>query len=521
MAANRRTRLVYGVLLAVWAVIFVWQGLEHYRVQRDAKVALIHRAKDISTTLGVVLRSQRHFGIISKDRLETALTALVKPEELTAVVMLNAVGEVVASAGAPIDFEMKGLVPTGVHWGENAVTLMNLVDLGTNLTAEAEGVRPPLVLPREEMFPPFGTNRPPRGPPPPSDESPPPQPRTDSELRPEAAASPTNVASGSSNAPPPPRRRGSRRGPEARPTFGRPFWMSEAEYKEAIQKQGVHSFVMVLSTASIQATTNRDLWQRWIINLFATVSVIGLGLAWRNLAKSSELEVRLVRAAELNTRLKEMNFAAAGLAHETKNPLNIIRGLAQMISKRDDAAPEVREKSRSIVDEADRVTAQLNEFINFSRPREVRRVNVALAAAVGEVVRALGHDLEDKAIRLTVAEGLPTIEADEQLLRQALFNLLLNATQAVERGGQIEVVATKTSSTEAALEIRDNGPGVPAEHRADIFKPYFTTNAKGTGLGLAVVQQIVLAHGWEIECLPSEPRGAIFRLSHLRLAASA
>ena len=71
------------------------------------------------------------------------------------------------------------------------------------------------------------------------------------------------------------------------------------------------------------------------------------------------------------------------------------------------------------------------------------------------------------------------------------------------------------------MEVRDNGPGVPAEHRAEIFKPYFTTNQKGTGLGLAVVHQIVLAHGWEIECLPNEPQGAMFRISHLKLASPA
>ena len=70
---------------------------------------------------------------------------------------------------------------------------------------------------------------------------------------------------------------------------------------------------------------------------------------------------------------------------------------------------------------------------------------------------------------------------------------------------------------EAWLEVRDNGPGVSPENRAEIFKPYFTTTQKGTGLGLAVVQQIVLAHGWEIECLAHEPRGAVFRLTHLHL----
>ena len=99
----------------------------------------------------------------------------------------------------------------------------------------------------------------------------------------------------------------------------------------------------------------------------------GYGLAWRSLDKTSELQLRLVRASELNLHLKELNLAAAGLAHETRNPLNIIRGLAQLISKQQNASPEIQAKSREIINETDRVTAQLNEFINYSRPREVRR----------------------------------------------------------------------------------------------------------------------------------------------------
>jgi signal transduction histidine kinase len=282
-----------------------------------------------------------------------------------------------------------------------------------------------------------------------------------------------------------------------------------------IEKQGVHSFVIVMSTQNMRATCRQDLWLRSIIALLATVSVVGSALALSNLEKSSDLQVRLVRASQLNLHLKEMNLAAAGLAHETRNPLNIVRGLAQMISKRDDVSPEIRSKSVQIVDESDRVTAQLNEFINYSRPREVRRSAVSLGAVVGEVARALSGDIEEKKIRLETGKAHLAIEADEQMLRQALFNLLLNATQAVGVGGEIQVVAAR-NGTEATLEVRDTGPGVPPERRSEIFKPYFTTNEKGTGLGLAVVQQIILAHGWEIECLPNEPRGAIFRITHLK-----
>ena len=96
--------------------------------------------------------------------------------------------------------------------------------------------------------------------------------------------------------------------------------------------------------------------------------------------------------------------------------------------------------------------------------------------------------------------------------------LILNAAQAVDGDGYIEVVATRQNAGEALLEIRDNGPGVPNDQRNEIFKPYFTTQKTGTGLGLAVVQQIVLAHGWEIECLPNSPKGAVFRITHLKVA---
>jgi two-component system sensor histidine kinase HydH len=248
------------------------------------------------------------------------------------------------------------------------------------------------------------------------------------------------------------------------------------------------------------------------------LSVGAFGFAWRKTLKTAELQIRLVRASEMNSHLKEMNLAAAGLAHETRNPLNIIRGLAQMISKRPDTPNETRMRSLEIVTEADRVAGQLNDFINYSRPREVRRAPVALNRVAEEVGRALSFDVEEKQIQLRVTGEALTAEADEQLFRQALFNLALNAVQAVAVGGEIEIRTVRNSSTEAVLEVRDNGPGVPVEERSAIFKPYFTTTQKGTGLGLAVVQQIVLAHGWDIECMANEPAGACFRIKHLKLA---
>ena len=137
-------------------------------------------------------------------------------------------------------------------------------------------------------------------------------------------------------------RRGRGGGPYFNPDrpLDRPTWMSVTDYNTLINERGVRGFVVVMPTESMTRTISRDIWLRLFIGLLATISVAGYGLAWGNLSQTSELQIRLVRASELNLHLKEMNLAAAGLAHETRNPLNIIRGLAQMILASDDAPPK-------------------------------------------------------------------------------------------------------------------------------------------------------------------------------------
>ena len=506
---RRLTPLVYGLLLAAWATIIIWQVLEYRWVKESARTTLINRSRDIAATLSVVIRSQRRFGgIVSQERLESALNELVRSGELISVALLNASGYVVAFAGKPLDLQTMDTTQQGEQWNDRSVTLVNLIDLGASVTPEGETNRPTIILSRrdttnvvrnvERGFE--------RGEPRPDD---PGFPRPPDSVATNSAT--TNTAERAEG----PRDRG------GRPRFGRPFWMDEKEYQELTKKRGLHGLAVAMSTESFRTASLRDLWLRFVIGFLATVSVVGIGMAWQNLVKTSELQVYLLRASELNSHLREMNLAAAGLAHETRNPLNIVRGLAQMISKEPGTPEEIRGKSLQITDEVDRVTAQLNEFINYSRPREVRRSTIALGTVIGDVVRALQSDIDDKAIQLMTEEEGLTVEADAQLLRQVLFNLLINSIQAIPAHGEIQIVSRKSSATEAQLDVRDNGPGVSPEHRSEIFKPYFTTHPKGTGLGLAVIQQIVLAHGWEIQYIPKEPKGAIFRLSRLKLSVKA
>lgn len=489
-----RSKLVYALLAAVWLVIVAWQVAEHKRVKAAAQAALRNRSKDITSTLSLVIRSQRPFrgGPLFQERLEPALRELVRSGEVGSIALLNAQSEILVSAGESLQEEIKDVIQVVEKWEPRRFLIGSPVDLGSTVTREGEtNASTVVVLPPRTNSPSAmnGENRPPE----------------EGENR-------------------PPRDRDGRDGREGRgrrgPPFGRPPWMSEVDYQNLLQQRGLHGMILAMSTDTFMRTVEQDTRTRAMIVAFAGLAVIGLGIAWRNIAASNELQIRLVRASEMNSHLQELSLAAAGLAHETRNPLNIISGLAQMISKQQDASPEIRRKTKEIIAETDRVTVQLNEFINYSRPREVRPSVVALGEVVGEVGRALQFDLEEKMMRLRVQDKLPSVMADEPLLRQALFNLLLNAVQAGDRGGEIEVISWKENGKgTAAIEIRDNGPGVAAEQREEIFKPYFTTHQKGTGLGLAVVQQIVLAHGWEITCLANEPRGAIFRISHVKLTA--
>jgi len=164
---------------------------------------------------------------------------------------------------------------------------------------------------------------------------------------------------------------------------------------------------------------------------------------------------------------------------------------------------------------------QLNEFINYSKPREAHLGSVEVRRLVADVARTLVPDIEEKQITLVPLESPLVVEADEQLLRQALFNVLLNALQAVAPGGRVEIKLTPIGPREAVLEISDDGPGVAVAERANIFKPYVTMRPKGVGLGLAIVHQIASAHHWEVTCDANVPHGALFRFSRLILTGPA
>lgn len=519
---RRNSTIAYGLLGILWVAVVIWQMAEHRRLEHAVEEGLLNRAHDISTSLAVVIRSQRRMGSVPRPRLEGALQDLVKSRELLGIALLNPSGEVVAAAGQSMQTDLLAALAPGMTKAlPGRLVTAALVELGPEWHPpgrtrpegwhEDEGTRTNTAV----VWTPDET--PPSETPPPGA---PPGPGTDTASTPPPAGPPAAPDTGAESAfhPPEPLMEPGTE-PTHRPRWARwsashPFGQSPEQYKELYEKQGLHMMALMLNHVPAGTAIRQDLILRLALGAVALAAALGLAMAWRNVSRSTDLQLRLARARAMNSYLRELNLAAAGLAHETRNPLNIVRGIAQMVT-RDNTVPEAaRTQLGTAIEEVDRITARLNEFIDYSKPRDPHLAAVSPVTVARDVARTLQTDLEDKHVTFSCEDHATSVMADAAMLRQVLFNLLLNAVQAVPAAGRIEV---RLIPREPALdlEVIDNGPGVPAHVAAEIFRPYFTLSATGSGLGLAVVRQIVLAHGWEISYLPNPTGGSIFRLSGL------
>jgi PAS domain S-box-containing protein len=225
-------------------------------------------------------------------------------------------------------------------------------------------------------------------------------------------------------------------------------------------------------------------------------------------------------ALQQRMRLKE-NLAAlgelsAGIAHEFKNALATISGYAQMIQS-ESTEGEALDYAARIMEQTRNITHVVTEFLKYARPLDIPDENVALQTVVERVIAEVGEALPQVKIR---CEG--TFEeagGDEGLLRQALLNLTRNAAEAcasAEGGGKVEVRGDVVYGEAMGLQrisIADNGPGIPADVQPKLFRPFFTTKAKGTGLGLAVVQKIIVQHGGQVGVRNRPEGGAEFTVT--------
>ena len=207
------------------------------------------------------------------------------------------------------------------------------------------------------------------------------------------------------------------------------------------------------------------------------------------------------------------------LAHEIRNPLSSLDIHVQLLEEDLGAlAPQVRQQLTGrleiIQGELHRLESIVESFLRLTGPSALDLESVEVTKLVRHVCELLRPEAAAREIEsvISLAEGLPGVMGDPVRLTQALLNLVINAMQAVERKGRIEVSGSLAAET-LSLSVRDSGPGIPPERLASIFDPYFTTKVEGSGLGLWIAQQIVTAHGGSIKAQNGAGGGAVFTMA--------
>ena len=212
-----------------------------------------------------------------------------------------------------------------------------------------------------------------------------------------------------------------------------------------------------------------------------------------DLSGRAELEDRLREATAL-ARLGEM---AAVIAHEVKNPLAAVRGAIQVLATRLPASTSDAAIVKEILSRLDGLNDLIQDLLVFARPPKPKFTAVDIMALLHSIASLLKTDPAFSALEISITGTVPPLAADANLLNIVFQNLLINAAQAMQGRGLIDVKCHVDNGWHR-IEVRDQGPGIPAEIRADLFRPFKTTKARGTGLGMATAKRLVELHGGRI-----------------------
>ena len=251
-----------------------------------------------------------------------------------------------------------------------------------------------------------------------------------------------------------------------------------------------------------------------LIILFALATVLlasVLSFFWyRRYLRSRQLLQDEMKRKE---KLVALGHLAAGVAHEIRNPLSSIKGLAKYFAERAPAGGEAHQLAQVMAKEADRLNRVVSELLELVKPTHLALQAVELNTLISHSLQLVSQDANSREIQLrfTANDTLPELQADPDRLTQVLLNPYLNAIQAIGQHGVISVTASE-SGAGVKISVTDSGKGIAADQLEAIFTPYFTTKAEGTGLGLAVVHNIVEQHGGTIQVASQEGKGATFTL---------
>jgi two-component system sensor histidine kinase HydH len=213
-------------------------------------------------------------------------------------------------------------------------------------------------------------------------------------------------------------------------------------------------------------------------------------------------------------KLAAVGSLAAGIAHEIRNPLSSIKGVAAYFGDRFAETVEDKELAGVMVREVDRLNRVISELLEFARPSELKLKQTNVNELLEHSIRLVRQDAKSNNIEvdLSLSEDLPRVVLDPDRFSQALLNLYLNGIQTMDEGGVLSVKTTLGEDGNIRVAIADTGKGIDPDEVNKVFDPYFTTKSKGTGLGLAIVHKIVEAHNGEIKIRSTPGRGTVFTL---------
>jgi two-component system sensor histidine kinase PilS (NtrC family) len=264
-----------------------------------------------------------------------------------------------------------------------------------------------------------------------------------------------------------------------------------------------------------------------VIYKIASILVACIGVAFlssflseqtRSTRRDLHLMEQQVKRAEKMAAVGEM---AAGLAHEIKNPLASISGAIQLLREETRCAPDHDRLMQIILREADRLSSLVSNFLLYARPPAGKPEAIDLSRAVRETVELFEKKaaVESRiAVSVKTAPGI-WIGMDCAHLKQVLWNLLINAAEAIDARGEIRVELSCAKGRQACLRICDTGSGMPPETLRSIFDPFFTTKPNGTGLGLSIVHRILEAYACRLNVDSSPAAGTIFSVYFRQIEA--
>lgn len=258
---------------------------------------------------------------------------------------------------------------------------------------------------------------------------------------------------------------------------------------------------------------------QWLITITQFLSSLLLFLllvmfirrAARIVAERAQEQRRLERELHQSERLAGMGRVVAGIAHEIRNPLGIIKSSAQLLLKKAEGAgqdPGSRRILQAMYDEIGRLSQTVNDFLDYARPKQPRMLPVNLAQVLDQAMVFLEREFAAKGV--VVIRDYPAelpAQGDKGLLYRAVFNILMNAVQALDGAGTITIQG-RMEDRAALLSFTDSGPGFAPETLPKAADPFFTTKDHGTGLGLAIVATILDSHGAHLAFSNAEAGGA-------------